>query len=667
MGDYSRDTFKLTNVLHHIISGDAVVEPKHYVKVKLQQGVPLLDADWNDADDIRRRETELLMRDFIGNGVAGEGTGFAIAQVEADNDFIIQAGVLLLGGWQVINGAPIRYSELPRFYDDDNNFLGIDLITPPGDRSDIVYLDVHEDETAASGNNADTRLVNGSIGLETANRIERHWTVRVAENASDFSSLTLTTPGHQYYPLARLYRSSSARIQAYMIEDQRRLGLKLADGIKAPLYLQRGTEVVNPTRFTAMLVDLRDKLKYWQENGLFPVLISSLEAWMSYINAFNEVYFLSSSAEINSDTRNLDNNDALLVIEKLANAQQGMIDTFRTFGGSNPVLLANLDRYEDYIDGDPAQNIDGIRPPLANQDLLGAVQGQEELNDFLRLYTGDLPQGTVSAVLQSVTPGSAVSTSGMTLKYTITSGLTSPTTPEVFDLQVTVSDVRWAYTLPQGQVTLAPGASVEVDVGINPDDTLVDGNSADVNLVVSNHRRPSLQSTQVAQRFTIGQLPPQGSFFYYNDKAFENNRHKVLEAEIEQVPYQINFTLMNSTGGLPAGQQQTFEIVYELIFPASQPGGISINPADWYPKAPRTFPEPGDDPINVDDTSESVRLTISAPDLHPNGNPNGIVSSTEILFTLRATATLTRLGGAPVSGGKSHTENVPVRVVIVRP
>ena len=656
MGDYSRDTFKLTNVLHHIISGDAVVQPRHYVGVKLQQGVPLLDADWNDADDIRRREAELLMRDFIGNGVAGTGTGFAIAQVEADNDFIIQAGVLLLGGWQVINGAPIRYSELPRFYDDDNNFLGIDLNEPAGDRSDIVYLDVYEEEIAASGEHADTRLVNASIGLETANRVERRWTVRVEENVSDFSSLTLNTPGHQYYPLARLYRSGTPRIEAYMIEDQRRLGLTLADGIKAPLYLQRGTEVINPTRFTDMLVDLRNNLKYWQQNELFPVLTSSFEAQISYLNVFNEVYFLSSSAEINSDTRNLDNNDALLVIEKLADAQQNMIDTFRTFGGSNPALIANLDRYEDYLDGDPAQNIDGIRPPLTNQDLLGAVQGQEELNDFLLMYTGDLPQGTVSAVLQNVTPGSAITTGQMTLRYTITSGLTSPATAEVFDLQVTVSDVRWAHSLPQAQVTLAPGASTEVDVSIDPGNTLVAGDFADINLVVSAHRRPSLQSTQVAQRFTIGQLPPVASFFYYNDEPLVGNRHEVSEAEIEQLPYQIHFTLANSTGGLPGGQQQRFDIVYELVFPASQPGGITINPADWYPATPRTLTGQ-----NVDGASADVILTISAPNL------NYIVSSTDILFTLRATATLTHLGGTPVTGGKSHTENLPVRLVITRP
>ena len=655
MGDYSRDTFKLTNVLHHVISGDAVVQPRHYVGVKMQQGVPILDADWNDADDIRRRETELLMRDFIGNGVAGTGTAFSIAQVEADNDFIIQAGVLLLGGWQVINGSAIRYSEQSRFYDNDNNFLGIDLNTPAGDRSDIVYLDVHEEEIAANGDHADTRLVNASIGLETANRVERRWTVRVAENASDFSSLPLNTPGHQYYPLARLYRSGTARIQAYMIEDQRRLGLTLADGIKAPLYLQRGSEIINPARFTNMLTDLRNNLKYWQQNGLFPVLISSLEAWMSYINAFNEVYFLSSSAEVNSDTRNLDNQDALLVIEKLANAQQSMLDVFRTFSGGNAVLLANLDRYEDFIDGDPAQSIAGIRPALANQDLLGAVQGQEALNDFLLMYTGDLPQGTVSSVLQSVSPGSAVSTSGMTLTYSITSGLTSPTSAETFDLQVTVSDVRWSF-VPPAQVSLAPGESIDVDVQIDPDNALVNGDFADINLIASANRRPSLQSTQVAQRFTIGQLPPGASFFYYNDEALVGNRHEINEAEIEQLPYQIHFTLVNSTGGVPAGQQQTFTIVYELIFPASQPGGITINPADWYPATPRSLPNQ-----QVDNASADTILTIGAPSL------NAIASSTEILFTLRATATLTHLGGAPVSGGKSHTEDLPIRVVITRP
>jgi hypothetical protein len=647
MGDISRDTFKLTNVLHQILTGENVSNGRHYIGVRLQQGVPVLDADWNDCDDIRRRELELVIRDIIGDGVPGLQQGFAIGQVEADNDFIINPGVLVLGGWEVINPVLKRYSELFKFYDIDNNYLGTDLNTPSGDRIDIVYLDVNEQETTY---NSDPRIVNEQIGLETAIRLERVWNVCVAEGASDFSSLILDEPGHKYYPLAKLYRSSSARIEAHMIEDLRRLGLTLADGIKAPMYLQRGTEVVDPSRFSIMLLTLRGNLKIWQQNGLFPVSIVSLEAWMAYLNALNEVYHLTTSAEVSSDTRNLDNNDGLKVIGKLADAQEDMLDTFRTFGTGVPEEMAVLDLYQAYIEGDPSKNIGGIRPSLSNNDLLGAVQGQNALNDFLSLGTGELPQGSVAAILQNVDPGTAVTTGGMTLTYEVTSHLTVPATPEVFDLNVTVSDVRWAVTLGQTQVTLAPGESVSVEVTVDPADTLTNGDFADINLVARSHWRPSIKSQQTAQRFTIGELPPGETFFYYSGVPLTDGTLHIPRAQIEEQFCEVYFTLVNSTGGESAGgQRQGFDVVYELVFPPSPPSGV--DPSTWIPPTPNTLA----DQIVIGASAETI-LSIRAPSLAP--------VSEDVLLTLRATSTLTSIGGAPVSGGKSATIDLPVRVLI---
>ena len=112
MGDNSRDTFKLTNVMHQFASGDAVTEPRHYVSVRMQQGVPVLDADLNEMADVPMRSMELLVRDVIGDGVPGKGQGFAITPIEVDNDFAIEAGVLVVGGWQVFNPTRLQYSEL---------------------------------------------------------------------------------------------------------------------------------------------------------------------------------------------------------------------------------------------------------------------------------------------------------------------------------------------------------------------------------------------------------------------------------------------------------------------------------------------------------------------------------------------------------------------------
>jgi hypothetical protein len=63
VGDFSRDTF---NPL------------KHYTGVRVQQGVPIVDADWNELEDIRKHELELFLKRFIGNGVPDGNHGFRI-------------------------------------------------------------------------------------------------------------------------------------------------------------------------------------------------------------------------------------------------------------------------------------------------------------------------------------------------------------------------------------------------------------------------------------------------------------------------------------------------------------------------------------------------------------------------------------------------------------
>ncbi|MFL6077750.1 MAG: DUF6519 domain-containing protein [Mycobacteriales bacterium] len=64
MGDFSRDTFDRL---------------KHYVGVRLQQGVPLVDADWNELEDIRRYEVQAFLKWFVGDGVPAGNDGFHIA------------------------------------------------------------------------------------------------------------------------------------------------------------------------------------------------------------------------------------------------------------------------------------------------------------------------------------------------------------------------------------------------------------------------------------------------------------------------------------------------------------------------------------------------------------------------------------------------------------
>ena len=646
MGDYSRDTFGLTNVMHEVVTGETVTDPRHYIGVRMQQAVPLIDSDWNDAHDIHRREMEILIRNFIGDGVPGLGQGFAIAPVEVDNDFAIQPGLLIVSGWQVINPALLLYSDLSRFEGGST-----DLNSPSGNRFDIVYLDTYEIETTASGNSSDERLVNNAIGIETTARLERVWTIRVAENASDFSALTLNEPGHKYYPLARLHRTTSARIQAYMIEDLRRLGLTLTDGIKAPMYVSRGGELLDPARFSAMLHLTREVIRYWQENGLFPIVLVSASSWLAYQNAVNEIFNIAAAAEVNSDTFNLDNNGGLSIMQKLVDAQQLLLSVIRTYPGSD---LSIVDLYEDYLDGDPGV-IDGIQSALDNQDLLGAVQGQEELLDFLGLSMGDLPTGNITVVMESVVPATPLTTATFTITYSVASGLTTPSTPEVFDLTTDVSDTRWAASLNVSQITLAPGGSGSVTMTVDPNDTLVNGDSADITLIARPHRRPSISSSLPRQTFTIGELPPGETFIFYSGNT-ATGVHDLVDGaiviprtEISGAPfgYIVIFVLVNTTGGGAGGELQTFDITYELIWPEAAELPAGVVPVDWLPNAPETIPS-----NDVAGGSAAVDISYLIPDI------SSVVADIE--FNLSVTATLVAVDGVPIVGGKTTTVEQPI-------
>jgi hypothetical protein len=210
---------------------------KRYVSVRLQQGVPLVDADWNEQDDIRRFELQAFLKWFVGNGVPQGNNGFQILPLpsgltseQRNNNFLIKggdgtvegAGRCLVEGWDVINTGDLIYSTQKEI-----NGESIEpLTTPNEDRKDLVYLDVWEREVDSS---EDMDLVNPNIGLETCVRIKREWIVRVEEDFQGTAERPSTQlPGHVYYALARLERKvNESSIQAAHIKDLRHVGLSM--------------------------------------------------------------------------------------------------------------------------------------------------------------------------------------------------------------------------------------------------------------------------------------------------------------------------------------------------------------------------------------------------------------------------------------------------------
>ncbi|MCK4761386.1 MAG: hypothetical protein KAW12_04240, partial [Candidatus Aminicenantes bacterium] len=233
MGNYSRDTFELNKL-------------KNYVGVRLQQGVPLVDADWNEMDETRRQEIRSFLKNYVGNGIPGSGDDFKITEAtttvatttvatDISDNFTITGGTAeapgrcLIDGWEALIYESVDYKDQVLY---DNPTLagqwGVDplqpLSTPETGRSDLVYLDVWEREV---GYEEDNELVNPVIGIETCTRIKREWTVRVIEDAKTHPD---PPQGHVFYDIAGIIRRSeemAAAVGWLTISDLRYTGLNL--------------------------------------------------------------------------------------------------------------------------------------------------------------------------------------------------------------------------------------------------------------------------------------------------------------------------------------------------------------------------------------------------------------------------------------------------------
>ncbi len=253
MANFSRDTFDRL---------------KHYVGVRLQQGVPLVDADWNEAHDIRKDELETFLKWFVGDGVPAGNNGFEIVAVGSD-EFSIADGYCLVGGWTAVNdwtedpehqSQPLQYSSQPLFTDQTlATQWGVDplpALTPPGaSRTDTVYLDVWEREVNAA---EAPELVNELIGIETCVRTRREWVVRLAEGTTE----PVAPAGHKFYRLATLHRDLG---EDMTVSDLRHTSLTLAgkvdragDNITGDLTVgaRLNVENISPGQYAARIYQL---------------------------------------------------------------------------------------------------------------------------------------------------------------------------------------------------------------------------------------------------------------------------------------------------------------------------------------------------------------------------------------------------------------------------
>jgi hypothetical protein len=209
MGNFSRDTFDPT---------------KAYIGVRLQQGVPVLDADWNELNDVIRQELYDTFSLTFTDGIQPGGFDLEVLGRPEPNDFYILAGAALVQGRPIRVRENVRYSTQPwtdpKRAARDGVAIIPPLTTPAGaavapPRIDIVYLDIWEREI---GTSEDANLINPAIGIETCVRIKREAAVRVAEGTAQ---LPTAPGGHVFLPLALLHRPVN-QAQIAKVESLRR-------------------------------------------------------------------------------------------------------------------------------------------------------------------------------------------------------------------------------------------------------------------------------------------------------------------------------------------------------------------------------------------------------------------------------------------------------------
>lgn len=233
-----------------VISKDTFDPLRAYVSVRLQQGVPIVDADWNELQDVRAFELRAFLKWFIGDGVPEGSDGFRVVAKDLPGDFLIDAGIsgapdglanvgrCLVDGMDVIITRDVQYTEQalhtsrPKATDLAKAW-GVPVapaIPPPATPLEIstIYLDVWERLVTPS---EDPGLILQALGTESCARRKREWVVRwrlgqEVPRAGDADHQA----GHAYMKLATLSRRTGPgedKIGVKSVQDARPKGLRL--------------------------------------------------------------------------------------------------------------------------------------------------------------------------------------------------------------------------------------------------------------------------------------------------------------------------------------------------------------------------------------------------------------------------------------------------------
>ncbi len=187
---------------------------KNNIGIRMQQGVPFLDRDWNEMEDIRRYQEIVLRKYYIGNGVPGK-YDFKIEKI-TDNgkivDLKITPGRCLIDGFEAIL-EPVSEEEPELIFSEQEDVEAIKT----GDQ--IVYIDLWiqeitvkylegilnsiEDENEKIKIEEEIKLLSNMDDVDTPTTIKHRilWKVKTRQLNPD----TLDKDeNHFYYTLAHL-------------------------------------------------------------------------------------------------------------------------------------------------------------------------------------------------------------------------------------------------------------------------------------------------------------------------------------------------------------------------------------------------------------------------------------------------------------------------------
>jgi hypothetical protein len=392
--------------------------------------VPLLDADWNEQEDLRRIELEAVLAQAIGSGVPAGSNGFRVREASTnDNNFFIEAGLIFIEGWLVYNPSGVDYINQPhRNKSGLSPDLPIPLASAPVARRELVYLDAWERPV---NKQEDEKLIDPDIGVETCLRLERAWVVRmepIANDADPLDSATLPNrqSGHRYYPMATVDRPPGGRISNGMINDLRRTHLTLEALTHAPLLIDdpvRGQRLDSARlvlAFHGNLDAMQDLLHRSPE--IFIYSGHETETWQA-MTAYQDVRASAMSFEQQAMSGLLHRQAARQAMNSFYQVQSRLNDLLQQFvdDGIAPSATADfLQIYRTHLQGTSSSDTQSLAFALAADDLLGAVMAQERLNQELAQESDTLPEGTVTANLISITPSGPLAPNTVQPQYLLT-------------------------------------------------------------------------------------------------------------------------------------------------------------------------------------------------------------------------------------------------------